>query len=103
MVWVIEQFGEFVAEFINGLTAADQVKITTLIRRLADEGNRLKRPHAAPLGGSLFELRTPSGVRVFYTFRPGQRIVLLGGIVKKRDDVPPAAIRLMQQRAKAAP
>lgn len=60
-------------------------------------------PSAKPLGSGLFELRTPSGVRVFYTFRPGRRIVLLGGIVKKRTDIPKSALRLMRQRARDAP
>ena len=27
-------------------------------------------------------------MRIFYTFRPGRRIVLLDGIVKKRDQIP---------------
>lgn len=27
-------------------------------------------------------------MRIFYTFRPGRRIVLLGGMIKKRDEIP---------------
>lgn len=103
MAWTVEQFGEFVAEFINGLDADDQKAITALVARLADIGNALRMPNAKPLGNGLFELRTSTGVRVFYTFRPGRRIVLLGGIVKKRDDIPATALRLMRQRARAAP
>lgn len=58
-----------------------------LIELLADRGNRLQPPRSKPLGGGLFEMRGGQ-VRIFYTFRPGRRIVLLDAIVKKRDDIP---------------
>lgn len=42
----------------------------------------------------MFELRdVGSGVRVFYTFLPGRRAVLLGGMVKKRGDIPPETLK----------
>ena len=53
------------------------------------------------LGGGLFELRTKSGVRVFYVFRPGQQVVLLDGIVKKRDDIPASVVTRMRELAEA--
>jgi hypothetical protein len=51
----------------------------------------------------LFELRTKSGVRVFYVFRPGQQVVLLDGIVKKRDNIPASVVARMRELADAFP
>jgi hypothetical protein len=48
-------------------------------------------PHSKALGKGLFELRGQQ-VRLFYVFRPGRRIVLLDGLVKKRGDIPPDAV-----------
>jgi len=50
-------------------------------------GNQLRPPRSEPLGDGLFELRGHQ-VRIFYGFRPGRRIVLLDGMVKKRDKIP---------------
>jgi len=44
-------------------------------------------------------------IRVFYVFLPGRQIVLLDGIVKKRNDIPAAVlrrIRLSQSEVLAA-
>ena len=54
----------------------------------------LRPPHSKALGDGLFELRSVKhAVRVFYMFLPAQQIVLLDGIVKKRDDIPAAVLR----------
>jgi Phage derived protein Gp49-like (DUF891) len=63
-----------------------------LLKLLAAQGNALKMPHSKPLGGGLFELRV-GPERLFYTFCPGHRIVLLDGLVKKRQDIPPGCSR----------
>jgi len=54
---------------------------------LADRGNQLRPPRSKPLGDGLFEMRGQQ-VRIFYTFRPARRIVLLDAMVKKRDNIP---------------
>lgn len=37
----------------------------------------------------MFELRAhPRPVRIFYVFQPGRRIVVLDGIVKKKEKIP---------------
>jgi hypothetical protein len=67
----------------------------TLIQLLRERGNTLRPPRSEPLGAGLFELRgIEEGVRIFFTFRPNKRILLLSGIVKKRGRIPPAALRL---------
>jgi len=41
-------------------------------------------------------------MRIYYGFSPGRRAILLGGYVKKRDDIPPDVLRLMRARLKEA-
>lgn len=87
--WLVEDHGTRVREFIRALSDDRAFKeARALIDLLADQGNRLRPPRSKPLGGGLFEMRGQQ-VRIFYTFRPGRRIVLLDAIVKKRDDIPP--------------
>ena len=47
-------------------------------------------------GDRLFELRGHD-VRIFYTFRPGRRIVLLDGLVEKRDQIPHDVLALVRR------
>ena len=56
------------------------------------------RPSPSPsLGrrGVVFELRRDQ-VRLFYMFEPGQIVRLLGGMVKKRDQIPADVLALMR-------
>ena len=56
----------------------------------------MRMPHSKPLGAGLFELRE-GRVRLFYMFRPGRRIVLLEGLIKKRADIPSAVLKRVRQ------
>jgi hypothetical protein len=40
----------------------------------------------------LFELRGHQ-VRIFYMFLPGRRVVLLDGMIKKQDEIPPEVLK----------
>lgn len=83
-----------VRTFLAGLTLEQRAAAIALIQLLRERGNGLRRPHSGSLGGGLFELRdVKSGVRVFYTFLAGKRAVLLGGMVKKRGDIPAPALK----------
>jgi hypothetical protein len=73
--------------FIRNLTGRDKAEAIGLVKLLEEQGNRLRRPHSGALGEGLFELRGKQ-VRIFYTFLPGQVIVLLDGEIKKRDAIP---------------
>lgn len=65
-----------------------------LLELLEAKGNALRPPRSESLGDGLFELRAhPRPVRLFYIFRPGRRIVVLDGIVKKRDKIPADVLR----------
>ncbi|MGH7753461.1 MAG: type II toxin-antitoxin system RelE/ParE family toxin, partial [Gemmatimonadales bacterium] len=94
--WVIEEYvtaggTNLALRFVSGLDRQDEVEAIALLKLLAERGNTLRMPHSKPLGKGLFELRGQQ-VRLFYTFRPGRRIVLLDGLVKKRGDIPAAAV-----------
>ena len=91
--WKIEDYKDRnghspVREFIDSLKDARARKETAaLIRVLQTRGNQMRSPASAPLCGGLFELRGDQ-VRIFYCFRPGGRIFLIDGMIKKRDRIP---------------
>lgn len=89
-----------VQAFLEGLTGEDRVDGLALLKLLAERGNTLRLPHSKPLGGELFELRGRQ-VRIFYAFRPGRRAVLLDGVVKKREDIPPAVLQRVRRYLRA--
>ncbi len=94
------------AVFVEQLPEPARAEVAALLIALRERGNLLRPPHSKALGEGLFELRSVKhAVRVFYMFLPGQQIVLLDGIVKKRDDIPAAVlrrIRLLQSEVLAA-
>jgi phage-related protein len=99
--------GERLAEaFVEQLPEAARAEVAALLAALKERGNLLRPPHSKALGDGLFELRSVKhAVRVFYMFLPAQQIVLLDGIVKKRDDIPAAVlrrVRLLQREVLAA-
>jgi hypothetical protein len=66
-----------------------------LVKLLEEQGNLLRRPQPGALGDGLFELRGKQ-VRLLYLFLPGRVIVLLGGEIKKRDDIPAGTLARMR-------
>jgi len=89
-----------VSDFISALgddRAFDEA--AALIKLVRERGNALREPRSKSLGDGLFELRGKQ-VRIFYVFRPGRRIVLLDGMVKKRDDIPRDPIQRFRQLRK---
>ena len=100
--WTVEQY-----RFPNGQTPyeaflralSDDARGEALaLQRLLQRVHAPKEPQSKALGGGLFELRGARyGVRIFYVFRPGRRVVILDGFVKKRQDIPPVVLRLMRK------
>lgn len=94
------------ATFVEQLPDPARAEVAALLVALKERGNLLRPPHSKALGDGLFELRSVKhAVRVFYMFLPGQQIVLLDGLVKKRDDIPAAVLRrlrLLQSEVLAA-
>ncbi len=99
--WSVEEYltasGEnLVLGFLKGLTGDHKAEAIALLRLVRERGNKLGMPHSEALGKGLFELRGKQGVRIYYTFRPGRRVVLLDGMIKKRGSIPPKVLARMR-------
>jgi hypothetical protein len=100
--WTVEQY-----RFANGHRPFDSfmrtlsraaLTETFALRRRLSRADVLRPPLSKALGGGLFELRGPAcGVRLFYVFRPGRRVVILDGYLKKRQDFPRGVLLLMRK------
>ena len=91
--------------FLADLEGAVKDEAAALLRLAATRGHRLREPHSKSLGEGLMELRGKRGVRILYIFRPGRRIVVLDGIVKKRWNIPASVldrVRAYQRAVEAA-
>ena len=99
--WTIDDYtttgGESpVRTFLSGLQGRDKVEAFALIQLLAERGNMLRLPHSRSLGEGLNELRGKQ-VRIFYIFRSQRQIVLLDGMLKKREDIPVSMLKRLRQ------
>ena len=87
-------------EFLDGLPDDVAAEAEALVEMLEEHGNNLRLPISKPLGDGLFEARgLTTGVRLFFVFAHGHRIVVLDGYVKKRTSIPArvmARIRRLQ-------
>mgnify|MGYP001324403201 FL=1 len=102
--WSIEEVvnsrgKRIVALFIATLEGVNADEAKALLTALVQRGNALGMPDSKGLGGGLFELRGGE-VRIFYTFRPGQRIILLDTMLKKRTDIPKRFVERLRKLVK---
>lgn len=84
--------------FLASLRHPYRAEAFAAIEKLTARGNTVREPLSKSLGNGLYELRTKSGVRIFYTFRPNRLILLLHGIVKKQSAIPAEALATARQR-----
>ena len=63
-------------------------------------GNQLREPRSKGLGEGLFELRGHQ-VRLFYVLRSGRQLLMLDGMVKKRDKIPRDMMKRLRQMQQA--
>ena len=78
------------AAFMASLTPEQHNDAMAVIELLAQQGNTL-RGHSKLVKDGLYELKRYQ-VRIFFVFRPGYRVVLLDGVVKKQDKLRPADV-----------
>lgn len=95
--WRIEEYtapnGEKPAlTFLMGLQGKNKRQAVALLQLLEERGNTIRPPQSKAVETGLFELRGHQ-VRIFYVFLPGQRIVLLDGMIKKQDEISPAVLK----------
>jgi hypothetical protein len=98
--WSVEQYelpsGQRPFEkFVRTLSGNVHLRAMSL-PSLLTQAHVLRLPQSRALGRGLFELRDPCGIRVFYVFRPGHRVMILGGYLKKRQDIPGRVLRTMR-------
>ena len=95
--WKIEEYtapnGEKpVLTFLMGLQGKNKREAIALLQLIAERGNLLRPPQSKVVETGLLELRGHQ-VRIFYVFRPGQRVILLDGMVKKQDEIPESMLK----------
>ena len=91
---------------LDGLSDDAAEEAQALVETLEKHGNNLRMPISKPLRNGLFEARgLTTGVRLFFVFAPGHRIIVLDGYVKKRTRIPAtimARIRKLQEETERA-
>jgi phage-related protein len=91
-----------VREWVLQLPAADRLSVGKDIQKV-EFGWPLGRPHCAPLGSGLWEVRSALGnnriARVIFCMGDGH-MILLHGFIKKTQKTPPADIALALHRKK---
>ena len=91
--WYETELGEVPARiFLGDLEGRPREEPLALLVMIGRWGNQFAEPRSASLGRGLFELRGHQ-VRMIYMFRPGRRILILDGMVKKRDKIPNAFLK----------
>ena len=99
--WTIEWYrtaaGEIPAKaFLAGLQGRPKDDAVALLELIERRGNQLHEPKSKAIGSGLFELRGHQ-VRLLYTFRPGKRVVIFDGVVKKQDELPADLVKRVRQ------
>lgn len=104
MDWKLEQYqdgrgGKPVEEFIQTLSEEEQAQVSARLLYLQRVGYRIREPLSKSLGDGLFELRIKAH-RIFYSFRPGQVVVLLHAFSKQTRKTPARELQTARQRLK---
>lgn len=91
MTWEITFYNEKVKRQIRLFPVGIQTNLTYILELIEELGPNLGRPHTAPLGKGLFEIRAKGkeGVsRSFFCTHHKKEIVILHSIVKKTSKTP---------------
>jgi phage-related protein len=95
-----------VKDFLDALSVHAKAKVYAALDMLATEGNQLRLPKSRALGSGLFEMRIrhhEGPFRIVYCFRPGGKIVLLHGFVKRSEQIPAQELDLALARKAKLP
>ena len=102
MIWTLQQYEDNrgarpVGDFVESLTDSDRAIVKAKLAYLLDRGNQLREPFTKSLGDGLFELRAQA-YRIFFCFKPGNRIVLLHAFRKRSQSTPQRDLALARKR-----
>lgn len=102
MSWTLLQYedsrgGRPVDEFLAALSEDDRGAVKAKLFYLQERGNELREPLSKNLGGRLLDLKVKS-YRLFFCFKPGNKIVLLHAFAKKSQGTPWRELELARKR-----
>ncbi|MEE2969108.1 MAG: type II toxin-antitoxin system RelE/ParE family toxin [Pseudomonadota bacterium] len=91
MAWKVTFYSEKVENQTLALPAGILANLFHILELVEEFGPSIGRPHSAPLGKGLFEIRAkgPEGIsRSLFCLVKGQEIVILHSFIKKTQKVP---------------
>ena len=103
MIWTVTFYSEKVEEDTLALPPGILASFLRIMELIEEFGPDLGRPHTAPLGRGLFEIRArgPEGVaRAVFCIAPREEIVILMTVIKKRGQIPKRLFDVAQRRMK---
>ncbi len=105
MTWTVTFYNEKVENQTLALPAGILANLLHIIELVEAFGPSIGRPHTAPLGKGLFEIRAKGGEGIsrslFCTIK-GQELVILHTFVKKTQKIPKKHMALARKRMKEA-
>ena len=103
MTWTVTFYSEKVENQTLDLPAGILANLLHIIELVEEFGPSLGRPHTAPLGKGLFEIRAkgPEGIsRSLFCSVKGQEIVILLSFIKKTRKIPKKHLEMARKRMK---
>ena len=103
MPWTISFYSEKVRNETLALPAGILANLLHILELVEEFGPSLGRPHTAPLGKGLFEVRAKGreGIsRSLFCTLKGQEIVILHSFVKKTQKIPKKHLEMARKRMK---
>ncbi len=103
MNWKITFYSKKFKDQIRSFPIGIQTNLTYILELIMELGPDLGRPHTAPLGKGLFEIRAKGkeGIaRSFFCTLRGKEIVILHSIIKKTPKAPKKDLALATKRMK---
>jgi phage-related protein len=103
MSWKITFFNQKVEAEILAFPAGILANFLHILEMIEEFGPALGKPHTAPMGGGLFEIRAKGreGIgRAFFCAVKGQEIVILHSFIKKTQRTPKKELERARRRLK---
>lgn len=103
MSWTITFYSEKVKDETLTLPSGIQANLLHILELLEEFGPSLGRPHTAPLGKGLFEIRAKGkeGIsRSLFCTLKGEEIVILTSFIKKTQKIPKTHLEKARKRMK---
>lgn len=103
MAWKVTFYSEKVENQTLALPAGILANLLQILELVEEFGPSIGRPHTAPLGKGLFEIRAkgPEGIsRSLFCLVKGQEIVILHSFIKKTQKVPKKHLDMARNRLK---